>query len=164
MQPLDILVLLFIEIGIFAGYRKGFFNQMASLVGVLVGLYLAKNYYLEFADKLYPAYMDSQSMANIVSFVAIWFILLIVLGILSSMLTRFFDAIYLGIINQLLGSILGAMKYFILLSILLCAFDYFDTDHKWLSEEIKKESLFYKPIQVVGKLLFFTVKGAYLSS
>lgn len=164
MQPLDILILLFIGIGIFAGYRKGFFNQIASLIGILVGFYLAKTYYIEFAEKLYPVYMESQSLANIISFVGIWFILLIVLGILSSMLTQFFDAIYLGVINQLLGAILGAIKYFILLSILLCSLDYFDADHKWLSEEIKNESMLYKPIMVVGKLLFFTVKGAYLSS
>lgn len=162
MQPLDILILLFVGLGIFVGYRKGFLNQVASLLGFLVGLYLAKEYYTDLAKELSPTIFDSMSFANAISFIAIWLVVPLVFGLIATMIARFLDAVYLGWLNRLLGTVAGAVKYVLLLSLLICIFDVFDSENQILSKAKKENSTLYLPIKSVVYTLFFEGKRAYL--
>ncbi|HJD92637.1 CvpA family protein [Bacteroides coprosuis] len=158
MQPLDIAILLFVGLGIFAGYRKGLLHQLASLLGFIVGLYVAKEYFSSVAEEISPRVIDSISVAQAVSFIGIWILVPIVFSILASLLTFIMDKIYLGWVNRLLGIVVGVIKYILLLSIILCVFDFIDSDNKIISETKKTESVLYRPTKSVTKVLFFVVK------
>ena len=162
MQPLDIGILLFGGLGIFAGYRKGFLYQFASFLGLIVGLLVAKKYYSIVAKELSPTIFESMTVAQMISFIGIWVIVPIVFSFFASLISGLINKIYLGWINRLLGALIGIIKYLFLLSILICVFDFLDSENSIISETKKDESVLYKPVKSITRILFFAVKDVYL--
>lgn len=155
MQPLDILILLFVGLGIFVGYRKGFLNQVASLLGLLVGLFLAKQYYQDLAKELSPTIFESMSFANVVAFIVIVLLVPLAFSIVASLIARVLEAVCLGWLNQIMGAVMGAVKTIFVLSLLIFVFEFFDSDNQILSKTKKESSILYKPIEAVLYVLFF---------
>lgn len=164
MQALDIVLLIILGIGLVLGGTRGLLAQLASLLGIVVGLYVAKLYYVDLAAEISPLVVESLSAAQIISFIAIWLIVPIVFGLFADMITKFMEAIHLGWFNRLMGSILGVIKYGLLLSALLCVLDFVDSDNKLITETKKTESVLYYPMKSVVKTLFFAVKDVYLEN
>ena len=164
MQGLDIALLLIIGLGLVVGGSRGLLTQVSSLIGVVVGLYVARQYYVQLAEEITPTVFDSLSAAQVVSFIAIWILVPIVFGLFASLITKFMEVINLGWLNRLLGALVGVIKYFLLLSTLLCVLDFVDPDNKLISETKKTESVLYYPVKSVAKTLFFVVKEAYLET
>ena len=52
MQVIDIIILILVLAGAIVGFRKGFIKQLASLVGLVVGLLAAKALYGVVGDQL----------------------------------------------------------------------------------------------------------------
>ena len=54
MNPIDIIILVFIGIGTVWGMTKGFVRQLSSLVGLVVGLLVARALFAEVGDWVAP--------------------------------------------------------------------------------------------------------------
>jgi len=154
----DIIVIIIILLGAITGYSKGFFKQLASLVGLVVGLFVACILYVSFAEKIYMSVTDSMTVAQIIAFVAIWLLVPLVFTLLASLLTNAFETLSLGWINRILGFALGAVKWALLIGILLNVLDYFDDNSSFLSETMKEESMLYYPIKSSVLKLFYIAK------
>lgn len=161
MEAIDIGILLFLSLGLLHGFRKGFFYQLASLLGLWIGLYIAKTFYLVVAEKLCPTVFDSMTFAQIVSFIGIWLVVPIAFSLVASFLSYLFKKLYLGWLNRMVGALMGLIKYIVLLSLLLCLFDFFDSDNQIISKTKKQESVLYKPVKTVVKIFFYVVKDSF---
>ena len=155
MQPLDILILLFVGLGIFVGYRKGFLNQVASVLGLLVGIFLAKQYYQDLAKELSPTVFESMSFANVIAFIGIVLLVPLTFSLVASFIARIMDTICLGWLNQILGAFMGAVKTIFLMSLLIFVLDFFDSENQILSKSKKESSAFYEPVKSVLYVVFF---------
>ncbi|MDR1003836.1 MAG: CvpA family protein [Prevotellaceae bacterium] len=154
MTLIDIIIAVIIVAGMVLGYIKGFIKQLATLLGIIGGLLAARALYAPVAEKLTPSLTDSITVAQVISFIGIWIAIPILFWIVAALLTRMLEAIKLGWLNHLLGSILGGVKYLLLISLLLCVTDYFDTDNKLIKKRAKEESLFYYPAKSIVDVLF----------
>lgn len=153
MQTVDIVILVVLVCGLITGFKKGFFNQLASLAGLIVGLVVAWMFYPKVAEMLAPYLGGSGTICTVVSFVAIWLVAFIIISIIVKGVGKAMDAVHLGFLNRLLGGALGIAKYVLLLCIVVWALDSFDSESKLVSESTKTSSKFYAPIKKLNAVI-----------
>lgn len=147
METLDLIIAGIISIGAASGFIKGGLKQFAGIVGLIVGLLLARAMYVALGEKLAAELGTSVTIAQIISFLMIWIIVPLVLSLLASALTKVIEFIHLGIINRLLGAILGAAKFALVISLLAGFVEYIDDKDQLVSKEIKEKSTLYYPVK-----------------
>lgn len=158
MTIIDVIILIAVGAGVVIGFMKGFIRQLASILGLVVGLLAAKALYASLAEKLCPAVTDSMTVAQILAFVVIWIAVPLLFLLVSSVLTKAVEAVSLGWVNRWLGSGLGALKYLLLASLVICVIEFIDGDNKLIGETKKRESLLYYPVGTFAGIFFPAVK------
>ena len=156
MTTIDIIILIALGAGVIIGFMKGFIRQLASILGLIVGLLAAKALYTSLAVKLCPTVTDS--MAQILAFVIIWIAVPLIFTLVASVLTKAMEAVSLGWLNRLLGAGLGALKYLLLVSLVVCVIQFIDTDSQLISQTKKEESLLYYPMERFAGMFFPAAK------
>lgn len=147
MTTLDIIILVVLGAGAIVGFSKGFLKQLASLLGLIVGLLIAKALYATVAERVFLPLTDSLTVAQGIAFVVIWLAVPLAFLLLASLLTKAMEAVSLGWVNRLLGAVLGALKAALLVSLLVCVVEYIDTDNTILKKTKKQESVLYYPVE-----------------
>lgn len=158
MTTIDIIILIALGAGVIIGFMKGFIRQLASILGLIVGLLAAKALYTSLAVKLCPTVTDSMTVAQILAFVIIWIAVPLIFTLVASVLTKAMEAVSLGWLNRLLGAGLGALKYFLLVSLVVCVIQFIDTDSQLISQTKKEESLLYYPMERFAGMFFPAAK------
>lgn len=120
----DIFILIIAFWAIFTGWRDGLLRQLASLVGIFVGLFVAAICYSQLGEFLSITGSISREVTNIIAFFLLWIIIPIMLGMFAKMTTSIINAIHLGWLNRLLGTIISVLKYGILMSCIFNAMLY----------------------------------------
>ncbi len=147
MTTLDIIILVVLGAGAIVGFSKGFLKQLASLLGLVAGLLIAKALYATVAERVFLPLTDSLTVAQGVAFVVIWLAVPLAFLLLASLLTKAMEAVSLGWVNRLLGAVLGALKAALLVSLIVCVVEYIDTDNTILKKTKKQESVLYYPME-----------------
>lgn len=158
MTTIDIIILIVLGAGVIIGFMKGFIRQLASILGLIVGLLAAKALYTSLAVKLCPTVTDSMTVAQILAFVIIWIAVPLIFTLVASVLTKAMEAVSLGWLNRLLGAGLGALKYLLLVSLVVCVIQFIDTDSQLISQTKKEESLLYYPMERFAGMFFPAAK------
>lgn len=158
MIVIDIIILIIIGAGAIMGLFKGFIKQLAGIAGLVVGLIAAKALYMSLAEKLCPTVTDSMTVAQIISFVLIWIAVPLAFTIVAALFSKAMDAISLGGINRLLGMGIGALKYTILVGLVINVLEFIDTDNHLIIGTKKEQSVLYYPIKDFVGLFFPAVK------
>ena len=147
MTVLDIILIGVFVVGAIRGIMVGAIKQIASLLGLVVGLLAAKALYGMLAEKLYDTVTTSMTFAQVLSFVLIWVLVPIAFAVIASLLTKAMSVICLGWLNRWLGAGIGALKYVLFASLFICVFEFVDADNELLSKDTKKSSVLYYPVQ-----------------
>lgn len=147
MAIIDIVIVALFVLGAIFGLMKGFIKQLATLLGLVVGLLAAKALYGVVAEKWIGHLVESMTIAQILAFIVIWIGVPLVFTLLASLLTKAMEIISLGWFNRLLGAVLGILKYLLLISVLVSVFEFIDADNKIISKTNKQESVLYYPMQ-----------------
>lgn len=158
MTTLDIIILIIIGAGAMVGLFKGFIRQLATIAGLIVGLIAAKALYMSLAEKLCPMVTDSMTVAQIISFILIWLAVPLAFTLVAMLFSKAMDAISLGWINRLLGMVLGALKYIILIGLFMNVLEFVDPDNRLISKTIKQESVLYYPMKDFVGMFFPAVQ------
>ncbi|WP_291528158.1 CvpA family protein [Bacteroides sp. UBA939] len=158
MTILDIIILAVIGVGAVVGFIKGFIKQLAAILGLIVGLLAAKALYVSVAEKVFSKITDSMTFAQILAFVAIWVMVPLLFLLAAALLTKAIEAVSLGWLNRLLGAVLGALKFLLLLSLLVYVLEFIDSDNTLVDKTKKEESVLYYPIKSFAEIFFPAAK------
>ena len=153
MTTIDIIILIALGAGVIVGFMKGFIRQLASILGLIVGLLAAKALYTSLAVKLCPTVTDSMT-----AFVIIWIAVPLIFTLVASVLTKALEAVSLGWLNRMLGAGLGALKYLLLVSLVICVIQFIDSDSQLISQTKKEQSLLYYPMESFAGIFFPAAK------
>lgn len=107
---IDILISLILLYFIFEGYKKGFVKQTATILGILISLYLAITNYAEFQYFLEPYLNVSDTFLQFISFAVIFIGVNIVIQILSNVFEKMTDNPFIQPVNQVGGALFGLIK------------------------------------------------------
>ena len=159
METLDGIIVLIISAGAIMGFTKGFIKQLASMVGLIAGLLLARALFASVGKRLALEIGSSVSFGQIIAFILIWLIVPIGLSLTESLLTKVINAIQLGIVNRWLGAGLGAIKYALLTSMAIYFIDYADAENAWVTSTKKTDSMLYYPMKNFSGIFIPTIKN-----
>ncbi len=128
MNYIDLaLIVVVVAFGI-RGFYHGFVNEIAGMLGIVVGVCLASRYSVDigqlFSEHLYN--LRNETMTNLIGFLlvlALVWILFLAVGVVLGKILIFSG---LGIIDRALGFIFSCLKTFLVLSFILYALSKMD--------------------------------------
>ena len=147
MEVIDIIILVLIGVGVIQGLMKGSIKQLASIVGFVAGLLLARALFGTVAEQLAPALHTSITVAQILSFILIWVAVPIGCSLIASVLTKALEVVNLGWINRLAGALLGAVKMMLLVGIGIYVLEYVDPKNELINKTTINSSVLYSPMK-----------------
>jgi len=158
MGFLDIFLGVFLIYGLIRGFWNGFFVELASLVSLMLGIFIAIKF-----SYLMKGYIDSDGSWNPktvqVTAFALTFILVVVgVSLLGKIFTKLADFAALGLFNKLLGGVFGVLKMILLLSIFLNLFEKINSNHTFADKETLDKSIFYHPVRAVSKFIYPSIE------
>jgi membrane protein required for colicin V production len=110
---LDIVIGIILVVGFFLGMKFGLIKALLLLVGLVIGIVVAGNFYTLLADQFSSLPVQ---VANVLAYLIILAVVMAVVSIIALILTKFATLIMLGWINTLGGGIFG-----LFLGCFLCA-------------------------------------------
>jgi membrane protein required for colicin V production len=154
MTVIDWIIIFLTGVGAVIGFKKGIIKQTASILGLIIGLIMAKILYASLAEKICPAMIESMQTARVVTFILIWVVVSLLFAVVASLLTKTFDILALGWLNRWSGALFGALKYLLIISILIGLLGAIDTDNRVISKTMKSESVLYCPMEELSAMFF----------
>lgn len=124
MNPFDMLAIGILAYCVIRGIFRGLIKEMSSIVGVLAGYYAAYSYYSEISALL-SRWMANAVYANIVSFLAIFCVVFLIVSILGVIIKYALNIAFLGWFDRICGSLFGAIKGTLIVAVLIVAFTAF---------------------------------------
>jgi len=123
LSPLDIGILVILLIGAIGGFRKGLILEVISIVAFIFALIGA----IKLLDLGVIVISDwfniSSGWLPVISFIAIFILIIGIIHFLGNMLRKAVQMIFLGLIDQLAGALLGILKYAFAISALIWIID-----------------------------------------
>ena len=158
MTPLDTIILVILGLGVLLGLVKGALKQLAGLLGLVVGLLAAKALYATVAEEVFSHVTGNMTVAQMLSFLAIWVVVPLLFWVVACVLTKAMDAVCLGWVNRLLGGVLGGVVHVLLVSLAICVLEAVDTKNDLISKKQKQESVLYYRMEPLAGLFFPAAK------
>lgn len=158
MSYIDIVILLILLYGAFRGFCKGLIVGLATLAGLVLGVFVAVRY-SPYTEAFLRDFLNISS--RYLSYIALgitFLVVVIAVGLLGKLLTKLVDIVFLGLVNKLLGAVLGAAKYFILICVLLLITDALDDKFHFISEETKQKNLLFYPFLNFAQQMYNTIR------
>ncbi len=151
MVTVDVIIVLILLWGAWRGWKAGLIKEAISTCGLIVGLLFAVLFYKTLGEHFTPL-LGSGSLASyggcVLAFVAIWVLVPLLAGMAANVLTKAVKSVALGPLNSLLGMLLGAVKFLILISFVFSAMSYVGI----VSEQKKNSSKLYPYVTALGDL------------
>jgi len=163
MNKLDMILLLPIGLGFVFGLFKGLIKEITSLAAIVLGIYGAKLLAPFVSGILVSLFNFSEKTAMPMSYLVLFVGIAIGLLILAKSLEKVFDSMSLGGLNKLFGGIFGALKYALIVSVLLIVFNAIDSRFSIMSSETKDNSFVYKPLLNLAPTLWDEAKKEHKS-
>lgn len=131
---------------------------MATLLGLVLGVYFSIRY-SPYTEGVLRDFLNISS--RYISYIALavtFVVVAVVVYILGKLLTKVIDIIALGLVNKLLGTILGIVKYFIVVCVLLLITDVLNEKFHFLSEETAQKSLLFYPFLNFAQKIYNSIR------
>ncbi len=131
MSLVDLVIFAVLAVSVISAFVKGFFVEVFSLVGVIVGLFLAAANYATFAPWI-ERVVENHEVANLIAFVVIALLVMVAAGLLGRVFRRLLRGVGLGIVDRLLGAAFGLVKGVVVVTLVLMAIVAFLPRQAWL--------------------------------
>ena len=116
---IDIIVAVFIVIACIKGYQKGLILALFSIISFIIGLAAALKLSVVVAGYLKGTISVSSKWLPFVSFIAVFFITVLLVRWGAKLIEKSFQLVLLGWVNRIGGVILYVLLYMTILSIFL---------------------------------------------
>lgn len=146
----DILVALVLVVAVWNGVRRGLIMQLCSLVGIVVGLWLASH----LGEDVGELFGVADEYEYLVGFATVMVAALILVTLVGMLLRKFFHFVGFGMLDRILGIVVAVAKYVLVLSALVAVFDHFNAEEKFLPRAKLEGSYTYGPLcELANKML-----------
>ena len=154
MNYLDIIIVLALLWAAFRGFTKGFVIALASLIALIGGIYIAIHFSDNTAEYLNKWFSPDPQYLKIISFSITFLLVVIVVLLIAYLIDILIKATGLGIVNRLFGVVFNVLKMALILSVIICLFNYAGNIKPIISEKHKQESVLYVPISKIAPVIF----------
>ena len=155
MNWLDVVVLLVVAGGVFSGLKNGFVGEIASLAGLVLGIWGAIRFSDWMIDLMQTLGIHFQHM-NVVAFVVTFLLITIICQVVASLVGHLLDALLLGWANKLAGIGVGVIKSVLFVGVVFYVFEIVEDRATIIPANAKQNSMLYEPLsEVIPTILPF---------
>lgn len=159
MHWLDVVILIPILLALWRGFKRGLILELATLVGLALGIYAGLHFSYYASDLLQSKLEIESEHLPILSFAVTFLVVVIAVFLLGKALERIVKMIALSFFNKLAGALFSVTKVAIIIALLLVIFDRFNSDFEWVKAEELDRSLAYKGLVEAGSVVLPEVKA-----
>lgn len=119
MNGADIAILGILGAFLLKGLLRGLLKETCSLLGLLLGSFLAFRFHAPLAEGLSEAFAFPLQICVIVSFMTLFLVTVLTFAILGYLLSRVVKLLFLGGFNRVAGGLFGLIQGGVLLALVL---------------------------------------------
>lgn len=161
MSFLDIILGALLVIALFKGIKNGLFVELASLVSLVLGIYLAIKFSFLARIMLSAITHWNPKTIQITAFIITFLLVVIGISLLAKFLTSVADFAFLGVMNKLGGGFFRLLKTILIISIFLNLFEKINFNNTFAKKETLDKSLFFRPIQKTAGFIYPSIEKWY---
>ncbi len=161
MSFLDIVLGSLLLFGLYKGIKNGLFVEIASLISLLLGIYIAVKFSIMTAEIVSGFVHWNPKTIQITSFILTFILVIIGVYLLAKFLTGIADFAQLGWINKLGGGFFRILKTILIVSIFLNLFEKINFNNTFAKKETLDNSIFYRPIQKTAGFIYPSIEKWY---
>ena len=154
MNVVDIIICVCLLFGLIRGVMKGFFVEVASLIGLIAGVYGAIHFSYFAKEYLQESVNWKAEYISLTAFAITFVAIVVAISLLGKILTKIADFAALGMLNKLLGGVFGATKIALILSVVFLFFNKINGTIPFVEKEVLNESILYKPVEKIVSTIF----------
>lgn len=154
MHALDIIILILLGFGLVKGFFKGLFVELASLIGLVAGVYGAYYFSDYCANFLREHFNWNENYLQISAFAITFLLILLSIIVAGKALTKLADFAALGLLNKFLGGLFGLLKIAVIIGVLIMLFTLINSNLAIVDEKTLQTSIFYEPIKSIASNIF----------
>ena len=131
MNLADVLIVAVLVVSVVSAFVKGFFLEVFSLAGVVLGLFFAGANYSGFAPWVMRLVANREA-ANLIAFLVIALLVMVLAGLVGRALRGLVRGVGLGIVDRIFGAVFGLVKGCIVVTLVLMGIVAFLPRQQWL--------------------------------
>ncbi len=159
MNYLDFIIAVPLIWGAYKGFQRGFIFEIAMIIGLVLGLYLAFKMSSLF-EGLMSKFVDAQgSTLHYLTFFVVFISVILIMVFLAKLLEGLLKIGNLNVFNKVAGAIFGIIKFALVVSVVFSVFRPVDAHLGLLSAKTKSGSLLYQPVVHITQYIFPALKG-----
>ena len=158
ITPPDIVIFLILAFFTLNGFRHGFIEEMGRIISLIGGFILASKFHHLLAPLL--TYIDGETLRITVAYLGVFVASVIVISIIAKILQKFIELVLLGWLNRLLGLLLGLLKGFFIISLLIFIIQSLPIkldQQNTIRQKLEQESVMYQICNHVKELVILTM-------
>ncbi|WP_372917283.1 CvpA family protein [Salegentibacter sp.] len=152
MNTIDIVLALILLYGLVRGFFRGLLAEVASLVGIVAGIYGA----IHFSHLLADFFSDNMGWdtqyVNLIAFAITFVLIVFLISLAGRILTKIAAFAALGLVNKFLGGAFGLIKVAFITSVIIMFFKATNEEIDIVSEESLENSVLYEPVESIAPI------------
>ena len=123
MTTIDIVLIVFVAIGAFSGYRKGFLMELITLVGLILGILGGFKLMGHAMLMLDDRFNIDEKVLPYIAFAVVFVVIIVVVALIGKMIQTWLDKTLLGSADKVAGAVLGMLKMTFMVSVVIWILD-----------------------------------------
>lgn len=153
MNYIDIIIAVVLVVFGIAGLRKGIISEVATLLGLVLGLFGAFKFSDFTAEKVVQYISIDPKYLNTVAFVLTFIVVAVLVNLLGRLMAKLVQAINLGFIDKIGGFVVGVAKGLLICSLAVMLLNSL-TEKGIVSPDIKEGSMLYPMVEKTVPYLY----------
>lgn len=149
LAPADVVLLLVLLIGAWRGFARGLLLSVASLVGLVGGIWAASHFSHLVAEHLSKHVSWSVNTLHMASLALTFLLVVVGVHLLAKLLEKVLDLVALGFVNKLAGAVFGLLKVALILSFVMLLLNQTVGPRAWLPES-EPASVLIGPVEALA--------------
>lgn len=158
MNLIDLILGIPLAWALYKGFRKGLILELATLIGLIAGLYAGLHFSHFASDLLRDRFHIQGSWLPILSFGLVFVMVLLGVYILGKLLEKTAEALMLGIFNKIGGAFFALLKMALTLSFLLFLLNNLSPSGSIFTEGQREKSYLYTSVSSFAPFLLPRIK------
>ena len=147
MNIIDLVLCLVLLLAVWNGWRRGLILQICSLVALVAAIYLAARY-----GSMVAAWLHIEAeYAEPAGFVVVLVVAMLAIALLARVVRKIFHFAGFGLVDTLLGIVVAAVKYLLVVSVIFAAIDRINVDYSLIPESTITSSKGYRPVRNLSR-------------
>lgn len=161
MNTFDLIIFAPIAFGLVFGFFKGFVHEVVSFLAIFVALLSAELFTPIVMPILIHMFSLSEKSGKTLAYILVFVAIIALMFLASKFIEKILSKIHLGWLNSLAGGVLGALKFALIISVLMNVFDAVDSRFHLANQQKKESSIGYYPILKLAPTLWQESKKIY---